>query len=166
MRKLRLMTAGAIIAAVLSGCGSSVDEERLAQLTGTLNFEQVKKAYMISMAQEKPEDVKIYAYWLEKNGKIAQATFNFEYFKKDVRSEYQKQVDKIKKQMSEIKKDVDKNIKNETVTYSIIKKLKQEKNQSAWFAASSAYIRNTYIPFLAKQIKKLKDAREAAQKSN
>ena len=155
----------ALITGILAttGCSDSVDQKRLAELTGDKNFKQVEQAWSIALVQEKPKDQKIYAYWLKENGTKADPTFNFKTFKESIMIKYNKQIDQVKKHMNQIKKGVDevvkkaeqKHIKPE---FYITRKLENEKTMASFQAPTSAFIRKTYYPFLEKQIKRLDDA--------
>ncbi|MEA2017826.1 MAG: hypothetical protein U9N59_05200, partial [Campylobacterota bacterium] len=104
--KLRTLALSTVAAAILTGCGG-VDEERLAELTGDKNFEQVKISYVTALALEKREDMKIYEHWLKENGKLAQPTFNFENYKTKINTEYEKQITIFEKKMTEISTKTD-----------------------------------------------------------
>jgi len=163
----------ALITAILAttGCSDSVDHKRLVELTGDKNFKQVEQAWAMSVLQENPKDRKIYGYWLKENGSKADSTFNSDNFKESIMSKYNKQIDQVKKHMAEIKKGIDevvkaakqKHIKPE---YYITRKLENEKTMASFQAPTSAFIRNTYYPFLQKQIKRLDDASDLVDKYN
>ena len=154
------------IIAATTGCSDSVDHKRLVELTGDKNFKQIEQAWAMAVVQEKPEEQKIYAYWLKENGTKADPTFNFENFKESIMSKYNKQIAQVKKHMDEIKKGVDevvkkaeeKHIKPE---YFMIKKLQNEKTMASFQVPTSAFIRKTYYPFLQKQIKRIYAAEDA-----
>ena len=82
--KLIVITAAIIL---FSGC-SGIDEDKLVQLTGEKNFEQIKIAYALSVVQENEDDKSIYAYWLKENGKVADPIFSAENYIKKVEIEY------------------------------------------------------------------------------
>jgi len=155
----------ALITGILAttGCSDSVDHKKLVELTGDKNFKQVEQAWSIALVQEKPEEMKIYGYWLRENGSKADSTFKFENFKESIMSKYNKQIDQVKKHMAEIKKGIDevvktakqKHIKPE---YFITRKLLDEEKMASFQVPTSGYIRNTYYPFLQKQIKRLDPA--------
>ena len=162
-KTLSVAVAAGIITVAVAGCSDSVNHKRLVELTGDKNFKQIEQAWAMSVLQEKPEDQKIYAYWLKENGSKADPTFKFENFKESIMSKYNKQISQVKKHMDEIKKGVDevvkkaeqKHIKPE---YYITRKLENEKTMASFQAPTSAFIRKTYYPFLEKQIKRLDDA--------
>jgi len=169
-KTLSAAVAAGIITVAVSGCSDSgsdsVDAKRLLELTGDKNFKQVEQAWSIALVQERAEDQKIYAYWLKENGSKADPAFKFENFKESIMIKYNKQINQVKKHMDEIKKGVDevvkaaeeKHIKPE---YFITRKLLNEKKMASFQVSTSGYIRNTYYPFLQKQIKRLDDASDA-----
>ena len=164
--KKRVISAALVAALGMSivGCSGGVDEKRLIELTGDKNFNQVKQAWQNSILQEKPKDAKIYGFWLEKHGKEAQATFNAEAYEQSFMMKYKKGIEDSKKKMLEMEKSVNKTIaeakkKGYTeINWNLTRALRREKSNASFAAFSSAFVRNTYIPFLTKQLKKISDA--------
>ena len=169
MKRLTKKLGAAILVAAISvmsvGCSDSVDQKRLVQLTGDKNFNQVKQAWQMSVLQEKPEDQKIYGYWLRENGTKAEATFNFENFKSAFMTQYNKDIGKIKERMKSIKTSVDKIVKeskekHRKMGYNMLRQLRNEKTMASFQAPTSAFIRKTYYPFLKQQMKRIYDAQD------
>jgi len=164
--KKKIIVAAVVAALSLSviGCGNGVNEKRLVELTGQKNFEQIKQAWQNSILQEKPEDAKVYAYWLEKNGKIAEPTFNADAFEESFMMKYNKGIEETKQKMQKMKSSVDTEIANakkhgyREVNWNIARALRNEKRMASFAAFSSAFVRDTYIPFLSKLLDKLDKA--------
>ncbi len=164
MKRLKLIAISTVAAAVLSGC-SGVDEDRLAELTGNKNFQQVKQSYISARALDKTENVKIYKYLLEKNGEKAQATFNFKMFEKQLDQQFLKQKDIYEKKMNLITKQNNDLIarsksKGFDIQYKYIHNLKKELKQTHILSTGSYYLKTVYIPFLGSEISKLKEQRK------
>lgn len=170
--KKRIISAALVAALSIGvvGCGDSVEQKRLVELTGDKNFEQVKQAWQNSILQEKPDDAKVYAYWLEENGQKAQATFNADSFEQSFMMKYNKGIKDSKKKMSEMEKSVDKTIAEakkqgySEIDWNLPRALRREKSNASFAAFSSAFVRNTYIPFLSKQLKKIDAANKELKK--
>jgi len=169
MKRVTKKLGAAILVAAISvmsvGCSDSVDQKRLVELTGNKNFDQVKQAWQMAVLQEKPEDQKIYAYWLEENGEKAEATFNFENFRDSFMMQYDKDINKIKKRMEAVKASVDKIVekaktKHIKPSYRMIRQIQQEQTMASFQAPTSAFIRKTYYPFLKEQKKRLYAAQD------
>lgn len=138
-----------------SGC-DGVDSQRLALLTGDKSFEQVQAAYKLSVLNEKPEDSKIYAYYLEKNqDKVA--GFNFENFSLKVENDYIK----VKKELDDKLKKIRENLDKVTIT-----QLKSEMTMYAFMMTQAKPIAD-YVKAL-EQLQKDKwamiDAKKKAEK--
>jgi hypothetical protein len=146
--------AAAIMTVVLSGCAPS--DERLAELTGGKNLNQIKQGYLMSMAMEKPKDLEVYKYWLEERGEKADPSFDPETFEKKVDMEFKKAIAKIDDKMTKIKKEVE--TKNH-FSYRDVQNVKSELSAMQWMGTNSAYIQKTYIPFLKKMVKKMEAKR-------
>ena len=163
MMKAVLLSAALVIGgASITGCSDSVDKQKLVQLTGDKSFEEIKKAWQMSILQEKPDEAKIYAYWLKENGQKASPTFNFENFKTAFMTKYNEDISKIKKRMEAIKKDVDEEVESAEKShrepgYRLYKALREEATMAGFQSFTSAFIRNTYIPFLEKQMKRISE---------
>jgi hypothetical protein len=170
MKRLKLIAVSAIAAAVLSGCGSDIDENKLIELTGNKNFQQVKTEYIHSLVNDKKEELKIYGYWLKENGSKAESTFNYDHFQKQLNDALKKEMAKLDKKMLKIKTHVDSLIqksqssKRYVIEYREIKKLSEVLKMAYFYQETSAYYKNTYIPFLKKQLQMLRDEREAGKK--
>jgi len=160
-KKIIVATVVAALSLSVIGCGNGVNEKRLVELTGDKNFNQVKQAWQNSILQEKPEDAKVYSYWLKENGQKAQATFNADSFEQSFMMKYNKGIEDSKKKMSEMEKSVDKTIAEakkqgySEIDWNLPRALRREKSNASFAAFSSAFVRNTYIPFLSKQLKKI-----------
>ena len=163
----RKIIGAALIAALgigVIGCGNKVDEKRLVELTGDKNFAQIKQAWQNSILQDKKDDAKVYAYWLEENGQKAQATFNAKAFEQSFMMKYDEGITKTRKKMKEMSVSVDKTIAEAKqkgyfeIDYTIARAIRHEKQMASFAAFSSAFVRHTYIPFLSKQLKKISDA--------
>lgn len=146
----------AVSAIILSGC-SGVDEERLVQLTGNMNFQQVKQSYLISLSMDQKEDAKVYAYWLEENGEKAEATFDADNFIKKANLDHEANVQKLKDRMVAFQNEADALVKKGKKSYAWLKKIKTEKRMASLGSLGSAFIKNTYYPFLKKIEKQVRD---------
>ncbi len=149
MKKVNKITMAAITAGMLlgfAGCGNSVDQAKLAQLTGDKNFEQVKVAYTRAVINQNP-DQKIYAFWLDENGKKADPTFNALNFETKVKNDYAEGIKKMHEKMKEIEKA----FKNHTLYY---RDVQNELRAAAWSSNIKA-IHDEYIPFLEDISKKM-----------
>jgi len=170
--KKRVISAALVAALSVGfvGCGNSVDQKRLVELTGDKNFEQVKQAWQSAIMQEKPEDAKIYDYWLHENGKVAEATFNTDGFEQSFMIKYNKELKKSKQKMAKIKEGVDKAIKEAKqhhwgeVDYQVARQLRQMEQMAVFAVPSSGFVRNTYYPFLQKQLKRIDEANKELKK--
>lgn len=78
----KLIISAALVAAMFTAC-DAVDKQKLAQLTGDKNFEQVKVAYKTAVYYDKKEDATIYKYYLTKNADKV-AGFDFEMYSSKV----------------------------------------------------------------------------------
>lgn len=158
MKKVKILGLSVLAAILLIGCGG-VDEDRLAELTGNKNFEQIKQSYVTSVTMQNPEDTKIYAYWLAENGAKASPSFNFELFEKNIQNEYKKEIQKLEDSMKKIESNVNdliqKSKSNERyrIEYRHVSQLRNLKKNYSFFAFGNAYIKDTYLPFISKQIK-------------
>jgi len=146
---LKVAAIAALTAAILTGCGG-VDKERLAELTGDKNLNQVKKAYLVSILQEKPEDRKIYAYWLEENGEKADPTFSAENYEKKCQMDYDKGISKLNAEMKKFQAKADKLIKENRSVWRLQRKIRNEERSASFMAFSMKFIKDQYIPFLEK----------------
>ena len=135
MRNWKKVAITVIIAGIMAGCSNGVDKQKLADLTAGKTFKQVEQAYAMSVYNGNP-DQKIYAYWLQENGKKANPTFDFNLL--------EMKVTKAKKKIDE---EVDKKIKAlPQLTY----------NQLKMVETQMAFMSLTLKPY-----KKLFDAVEA-----
>jgi hypothetical protein len=153
----KLIMSAVLVAAMFgfNGC-DGVDSQRLALLTGDKSFEQVQAAYKLSVLNEKPEDSKIYAYYLEKNqDKVA--GFNFENFSLKVENDYVK----VKKELDDKLKKIRENLDKVTIT-----QLKSEMTMYAFMMGQAKPI-DDYVKAL-EQLQKDKwvmiDAKKKAEK--
>lgn len=163
-KQIKILTLSAIAAILLNACGSSIDENKLAELTGNKNFEQIKQSYILSVTTENKADQEIYTYWLKENGAKDQPSFSFDTFKKNIDLEYKKQIDLLKAQMAKISENVQAMIlkSKETnskweIDYRKIRDLKSQRMMYNYSSGNSSFIKNTYLPFLNTQIQLLKD---------
>jgi len=99
MRNWKKVAIAVAVAGMIVGCSSGVDKQKLADLTAGKSFKQVEQAYAMATYNDNP-DRKIYAYWLEKNGRKADPTFSFDLLRM-----------KITKAKKKIDEEVDKKIK-------------------------------------------------------
>ena len=170
--KKRVISAALIAALGLSiiGCGSGVDQKRLVELTGDKNFAQVKQAWITSILQDKKKDAQIYAYWLDKNGQKAQPSFDASAFEQSFMMKYNKGIKQTKEKMQEIKKSVDNLITKAEkhhrgeVDWNLGRALRNEQKMASFSAFASAFVRNTYIPFLSKQLDRIDAANQKLKK--
>ena len=115
MRNWKKVAIAIAVAGLMIGCSSSIDKQKLADLTAGKTFKQVEQAYAMSVYNGNP-DQKVYAYWLQENGKKADPTFNFDLL--------QMKVTKAKKKIDE---EVDKKIKAlPGLTFNELKMLKTQ----------------------------------------
>lgn len=170
--KRRVISVALIAALGLSviGCGNGINHKKLVELTGDKNFSQIKKAWKISILQDKKENAKIYTYWLEKNGKKAQPTFNASAFEQSFMMKYNKGIQQTKVKMTEIRKSVSRMIlqaekdHSSEVNWNLGRALRNQEQMASFSAFESAFIRNTYIPFLSKQLKRIRIANQKLKK--
>lgn len=148
MKKVKSLVVALIASLLLIGCGG-VDKNRLAELTGDKSFEQIKKDYMLSVANEKVEDEEVYAYLLNKYAD-SDAAFDFGAFKQKIEIEWKKEVESYKANMQM----VDNAIKNKTIDRKKLKELKAHKETFAMFSYSNKFIKNEYVPFLEDAIQR------------
>jgi len=92
MRNWKKVAIAVAAAGMIVGCSSSVDKQKLADLTAGKSFKQVEQSYAMATYNDNP-DKKIYGYWLEKNGKKADPTFNFDLLQMKV-TKAKKKIDK------------------------------------------------------------------------
>lgn len=171
MRK-RVISVALIAALGLSiiGCGDGVDQKRLVELTGDKNFAQIKQAWQSSILQEKTGDAKVYAYWLEKNGQKAQPTFDASAFEQSFMMKYNKGIKQTKEKMQEMRKSVSNMIQqaekdhSSEVNWNLGRALRNEQRMASFSAFASAFVRNTYIPFLKKQLDRIDAANKKLKK--
>jgi len=128
---LKTLTIAVAAAAILTGCGG-VDKEKLAELTVDKNFKQIEVAYVKAVFNQKADDVEIYEYWLEKNGKKSDPTFDFELYKMKAQKDIQKQLKKWNTQKEKINEAVEKELakikSGKKLDWNIIRALKNESN--------------------------------------
>jgi len=141
---IKLVIAG-LVALTIVGCGG-VDEDRLAQLTGGKNFEQVKMSYAMALIQENKKDLEVYAYWLDEYADN-DAAFNFERFEKQGQMEYDQAISSLKKKMEEIKNKKDIRVRD----------LQNERRMMNMTMGNFKFVRETYVPFLTATIKEKLD---------
>ena len=146
MKKYIKLVVAALVALTIVGCGG-VDEDRLAELTGSKNFEQVKMSYAMALIQEKKDDLEIYAYWLDEY-EDNDASFNFERFEKKAQMEYKEMITKLKKKMEEIKTNKDK--------YRV-RQLQNERRMMNMTMSNFKFVKEVYAPFLTATIKEKLD---------
>ena len=160
----------AVLGLGIIGCGDGVDQKRLVELTGTKNFSQIKQAWITSILQDKKKDAKIYAYWLDKNGQKAQPSFDASAFEQSFMMKYNKGIKQTKEKMQEMKKSVDNLIEEaekhhrSEVDWNLGRALRNEKKMASFSAFASAFVRNTYIPFLKKQLDRIDAANQKLKK--
>jgi len=146
MKKYIKVIVAALVALTIVGCGG-VDEDRLADLTGGKNMEQVKMSYAMALIQENEKDLKIYAYWLDEY-QDNDASFNFERFEKKAQMEYDQAITKLKAKMEEIKANKDK---------FRVRQLQNERQTMRMVAGNFKFVKEVYVPFLTATIKEKLD---------
>jgi len=115
MRNWKKVAVAVAVAGMIVGCSSSVDKQKLADLTAGKSFKQVEQAYAMAIYNNNL-DQKVYAYWLEKNGKKADPTFSFDLLRM-----------KITKAKKKIDEEVEKKIKAlPKLTYNQLKMLETQ----------------------------------------
>ena len=145
MKKYIKLVVAALVALTIVGCG--VDEDRLADLTGGKNFQQIKMSYALAMIQENKKDLEIYAYWLDEY-EDNDASFNFGRFKKKAKMEYDQAIAKLKAKMDDIKTNKEK--------YKV-RQLQNERQTMRMLAGNFKFVKEIYVPFLTKTIKEKLD---------
>jgi len=146
MKKYIKVIVAALVALTIVGCGG-VDEDRLAELTGGKNFQQVKMSYAMALIQENEKDLEVYAYWLDEY-EDNDASFNFERFEKKAQMEYDQAIAKIKAKMEEIKANKDK---------FRVRQLQNERQTMRMVAGNFKFVKEVYVPFLTATIKEKLD---------
>jgi len=146
MKKYIKVIVAVLVALTIVGCGG-VDEDRLADLTGGKNFQQVKMSYGMALIQENKKDLEVYAYWLDEY-EDNDASFNFERFEKKAQMEYDQAISKIKSKMEEIKANKDK---------FRVRQLQNERQTMRMVAGNFKFVKEVYVPFLTATIKEKLD---------
>lgn len=142
MKKVTQIVVAVLAATLLiTGCGG-VDKNKLAQLTGTKNFEQIKQAYIYTVLQNVPEDKRIYAYWLQKHEE-ENSGFDYNLFAKNIDMEYEKTVSEIENKMKTIEIEIDK---------ISLHQLQDERRTASFLALDVKIVKETYLPFLNRMI--------------
>jgi len=115
MRNWKKVAIAIAVAGMIVGCSSGVNKQKLADLTAGKSFKQIEQSYAMSVYNSNSHQ-KVYAYWLQKNGKKADPTFNFDLLKM-----------KITKAKEKIDEEVDKKIKVlPKLTYNELKMLETQ----------------------------------------
>lgn len=140
----------------LTGCGNTVDKQKLVELTGDKSFEQVKAAYKTAYFYEKKDEVEVYTYYLKKNEDKVPG-FDFEMYSTKTAQDYQK----AKKELEEKLQKMRDNLHKITIT-----QLRNEMQNTAFFMGQAKPI-DDYIKGL-EQLQKDKwammDATKKAQR--
>ena len=139
MRNWKKVAIVAIAIAVITGCGNSVDKQKLADLTAGKSFAQIEEAYSMSVYNSS-SDAEIYEYWLKENGKKAKPTFDFELLKM-----------KVEKGKREMEQKIDEYIANlPKMRYQDLKNLRMQ----AAFMSNLKIFKEKLYPAVDKEIKK------------
>ena len=99
----KVTIAIAVTSIIFTGCGDSIDKQKLADLTAQKSFKQIEEAYAMSVYNDNP-NAKIYAYWLKENGKKAKPTFDFEMVEMKVTKAKKKIDEEIEKKIKALPK--------------------------------------------------------------
>ena len=163
---LKTLTIAVAAAAILTGCGG-VDKEKLAELTVGKNFKQIEVAYVKAVFNQKADDVEIYEYWLTKNAKKSDPTFDFELYKMKVQKDIQKQLKKWNTQKEKINEAVEKELSKiksgKKLDWNIIRALKNESNALVFMPYDIEPL-NEYRKFIQQKKDELLKADKAREK--
>lgn len=122
---MKKILIGAVVTAVftLTGCGDTVNKQKLAELTGDKSFEQVQAAYKTAYFYEKKDEVEVYTYYLKKNEDKVPG-FDFEMYSTKTAQDYQKAKKELSDKLQKIRENLDKvtitQLKNEMTMYAFM----------------------------------------------
>ncbi len=136
----KVAIAIAVTSIIFTGCGDSIDKQKLADLTAQKSFKQIEEAYTMSVYNDNP-NAKIYAYWLKENGKKEQPSFDFDLLEM-----------KVQKGKKDIEKGVEKMIaKLPHMSYNSLKMLK---TQTAFMGLSFKIYKEKLFPAISAEMHK------------